>query len=174
MTYIKTAAWPRVEVYSLLAALTAVAAFAPLLRMQIVTGMIVNACLIIALIRLGKNRAFAIALLPSLIAAFTGTLPALLIPLIPIIIAANALLVEIFGRLSGRSFLVAALAASLAKFLFLSAAGGIFMALALPSFAVSALAGVMSYNQLLTALLGCGAAYVIVGPQGNQTYAKKN
>lgn len=158
----KIAVLSRVNVAAGLAALTLVAVLAPLLRVQLLTGTIVNACLVVALIALGKKPAFGVALLPSTVAAINGTLPLTLAPLIPVIVIANAILIEVFDFFRNRGFMAAAIASSLAKYAFLSLAGFFYLGFFADPAVSRGVSSVISYMQLTTALLGCLAAYFVV------------
>jgi hypothetical protein len=158
----KTEVLTRVDVAVGMAALTLVAVLAPLLRVQLLTGIIVNACLVIALATLGKKPALGVALFPSTVAALSGTLPPALVPLIPVIVIANAVLIHVFDFFKGRGFAAAALASSFAKYAFLSLAGYAYLAVFSTPAVSRGIAAVISYMQLITALLGCLAAYFIV------------
>jgi hypothetical protein len=158
----KIAVLTRADVAVGMAALTLAAVLAPLLRVQLLTGMIVNACLVIALMTLGKKPALGVALFPSTVAAFSGTLPLALVPLIPVIVIANAVLIHVFDFFKDRGFSVAALASSFAKYAFLSLAGYAYFAVFATPAIGRGLAAVISYMQLITALLGCLAAFFIV------------
>ena len=159
---LKVLVLPRIEAEASLLGLTFIATLAPLLRVQLLTGTVVNACLVLALLSLGKKQALAVALFPSTIAALTGTLPLPLIPLIPVIVIGNAILIQVFDFFKSRGFLTAALTSGLAKFAFLTLAGQLFLGLFSSAAVARGLSSVMSYMQLVTAMLGCLAAYCIV------------
>jgi uncharacterized membrane protein (DUF485 family) len=60
--------------------------FAPLINNQIITGTIVNASLLIAVILLGMRGAVLLCLLPSIFSLFLGLLPIVMAPMVPFII----------------------------------------------------------------------------------------
>jgi hypothetical protein len=159
---VKTFALARVDAQALMLGLTAVAALAPLLRVQLLAGTVVNAALVVALLTLGKKQAMAVALFPSTIAVMTGILPLAMLPIIPLIVAGNVILIHVFGELAGRGFIKAAVAASLAKFVFLAMAGNLFLGLTVSPAIGRGFVSIISYTQLATALMGCFAAYLVL------------
>lgn len=137
--------------------LCAVAVLAPLIGIQSITGVIVNAALFSSVILLGFRNAVLIAVFPSLIAVLSGTLPAVLAPMIPFIITGNILLMFIFSYLRKRMFLGIALA-SIVKFLFLYS----FSMIVIKGQIAGKIIAMMSWPQLLTALGGGIVAYLIL------------
>jgi len=137
----------------LFALFLAICIFAPFLKIQLITGTIVNAVLFFSTICLGFEAGVLIGFLPSIVSAYAGLLPPPLLPMIPYIILGNAILVLTFNFLKKRSFL-AVLAASFLKssFLFLTSSFiiGFFIHKTLPK----AIIGMMGWPQLFTALAG--------------------
>jgi hypothetical protein len=74
--------------------LAGIAMFIPfVIKLQWLTGPIVNAVLIIALLLIGLRSAIILCFLPSLIALSSGLLPAPLAPVVPFIMIGNVILV---------------------------------------------------------------------------------
>jgi len=128
-----------------------IAVIAPLFGQQLVTGTIVNFILFVAVFLLGAKSAILIGLFPSLIALGVGILPLILFPIIPFIIASNILLILVFKIFSKINYWFAVISASIAKFVFLTIIGFLFISLSknfLP------LLGIISGMQLITSLSG--------------------
>jgi hypothetical protein len=140
---------------------------APLLRMpQLVTGSIVNATLLVTAVVLGPRAAISVGILPSVFAVVSGQLPARLVPLVPLIMVGNALLVTVFHRLRGRGWWTGVVAASVVKFCWLFTMTSLLVAttgLLTGPAAVLAL-GMMGWAQLVTALCGGAIAFAVLGP----------
>ena len=133
--------------------LIGIATAAPLFHSQPITGSIVNATLFIAVVLLGVKSAILIGLVPSLIALSTGLLSPVLAPMIPFIMTGNAVLILVFNYLRNKNYWLAIISASFIKFLLLF------------SFSreiSSAIAVMMSWPQLLTALSGGLIAYLFL------------
>jgi hypothetical protein len=142
--------------------LLSVAIFAPLAHSQIITGFIVNATLFIAAATLGLEGAIMIGVLPSFFALLTGTLPLTLAPLIPFIILSNAVLVITFVSLKKTSYWFKMVVAASFKFIFLSAISLVVIKLLFSGKIVLAAATMLSWPQLLTALIGGALAYTVL------------
>lgn len=145
----------------LTAALVGVAMIAPLAQSQLVTGTIVNAALFGAVAAVGFRAAAAVAVVPSLIALAAGTLPMAMAAMIPFIMASNIVLAGAFALLRKTNFAMAAAAASAAKFGFLVLSANIILATMTHGKMTLALASMMGWPQLITALLGAGLAYSV-------------
>ena len=135
---------------------------------QYITGTAVNALLIIAVETAGVSRALWVGVAPSLVAWGSGILPAPLMVMIPFIVVGNALLVAIFGALRRTSYWLrlATGAALKCAWLWVTVTlitirpfsiqvGQDTRSLAIPP----AMAQMMSWPQLLTALAGGCLAY---------------
>jgi len=145
----------------LTAGLVGAAVIAPLFGQQLVTGTIVNAALFLAVILAGFRAAALVAIIPSLIALAVGTLPAPMAAMVPYIMASNIALAGIFSLLRKTNYWLAASVAILAKFAILVlAAVAVLTAIAHGSIAL-ALASMMGWPQLITAILGSTLAYGI-------------
>ncbi len=134
----------------------------PLFHNQMITGPMVNAVFFISLYFLSLRDALVLAVFPSLIAVSAGTLPPPLAPMLPYIIVSNFILIIIFNFLRAKNYWIGVFLASTAKFLFLYASiyyfVGFFARAALPA----AIANMMSWPQLYTALAGGVIAYIFL------------
>jgi len=81
-------------------------------------------------------------------------------PMIPFIMASNIVLAGVFALLKKTNYWAAAIAASIVKFGALVLIANIVLAAATHGKAPVALASMMGWPQLITALLGAGLAYV--------------
>ena len=143
------------------AALTGAAAMAPLFGQQLVTGTIVNAALFAAVMLAGFRAAAAVAVVPSLIALAAGTLPAAMAAMVPYIMASNIALAGIFAFLRRFGYWVAASVAVLAKFGILVLSAAVALTAITHGSVQLALASMMGWPQLITAILGGVVAYGI-------------
>lgn len=134
--------------------LLGVATIVPMFHQQLLTGPIVNATLFLAVAMIGVRGALFVGLIPSVIALSTGLLPAVLAPMIPFIMISNAILVIVFGYLWQRNVWGGIIAASVVKFAFLYATSSVVISLLLKSEVAGAVATMMSWPQLWTALVG--------------------
>jgi hypothetical protein len=141
--------------------LVGVATLAPLLHSQLVTGTIVNAALFCAVIFAGFRAAAAVALIPSLIALTAGTLPLAMAAMVPYIMASNIALAGIFALLRRANYWLAAGAASLAKFVMLAVAASAILTAVTHGSISLALASMMGWPQLITAMLGAGLVWAL-------------
>lgn len=132
---------------------------APLLGNQYLTGSLVNAVLFISAVTLGWKNAVAIGLISSTIALATGLLPIVMAPMVPFIMAANALLVTSFSALRGKSFWLGAGVGAVLKFAFLWATSRLILNLFIEQNVADKIAGMMGLTQLFTALMGAVIAY---------------
>lgn len=145
------------------AILLGIATLAPLLgHQQFITGPIVNATLFISAALLGVQAAVLIGLVPSVIALSFGLLPAVLAPMVPFIMISNTILVLAFAYLRERNFWLGVFSASLLKYLFLFATSSIVIDLLLKKEVAQKVAAMMSWPQLVTALLGGVFAYLFL------------
>ncbi len=142
--------------------LLAIATFAPFLKSQTITGPIVNATLFISVLILGAENAILVGLVPSLVALSVGFLPAAISPMIPFIMAGNAILVVVFNFFRRKNYWLGVILASVLKFLFLWSSSSIVINLLLKKEIAQKAAAMMSWPQLLTALAGGVIAYLIL------------
>ena len=146
---------------SITLALTGIAAIAPSLHQQLITGTIVNATLFAAVMMVGFRAAAAVAVIPSLIALAAGTLPAAMAAMIPYMMASNIALAGIFAFLRRFGYWTAASIAVLAKFAILTASAAVVLSAITHGNIGVALASMMGWPQLITAILGGVVAYGI-------------
>jgi len=139
--------------------LLGIASAAPLIRNQFVTGSIVNATLLIAVALLGIRDGLLIGLIPSSIALATGLLPPVLAPMIPFIIVGNAILVVTFGYLRNKNYWLGLVSGSVLKFAFLFGTSSIVINLLFSQKVAASVAMMMSWPQLVTAIVGGLLAY---------------
>jgi len=143
-----------------LVVLIGVAIAAPVLfKQQLVTGTIVNATLITGAAMLGARDGLLIGLIPSSVALAMGLLSPALAPMIPFIILGNAILILTFSYLKNLNFWVGAVAGSILKFAFLYGMSTVVTGLLINKQVAPAVAQMMSWPQLVTALAGSVAAF---------------
>lgn len=147
----------------------AIAIFAPFIKVQLVTGSIVNAVLFLSTALLGMTAGILIGFLPSMISAFAGLLPLPLLPMIPYIIMGNAILVLVFGIIRKKNFLFGVISASVLKFLFLFLTSSFLVSLFIEGTLPKPIITMMAWPQLITALIGGGIGYLVL-----KLYGKKN
>jgi hypothetical protein len=143
-------------------ALVGVATITPLWHQQWLTGPLVNAVLFISVIMLGTQSALMIGLLPSTIALSVGTLPPVLAPMIPFIILGNSIMVISFAYFKEKNYWLAIGLASFLKAIWLLSTSSLVVNLLLKKEVAVAVANMMSWPQLITALLGGLIAYLFL------------
>jgi hypothetical protein len=143
-------------------AFVAVAVITPYFLNQFVTGSIINALFFITAEMMGIEAAFLLCLIPSLFSLSVGFLPLALAPMIPFIMVGNALLVLIFSKLKNKNFWLAAISASVIKFLFIYGASILLFNFAFKGNLPKTVLLMMSWSQLITALAGAVIAYVFL------------
>ncbi len=134
----------------------------PLFHSQYITGPMVNAVLFLSAVLAGSTGAMFIAMIPSVIALSTGLLPIAIAPAVPFIMLGNAILIAAFILLQKKSFWLAAIAASFAKFIFLFGSSQLVIGLIAKKQAAVAAVSMLSYPQLATALMGAVLAWGIL------------
>lgn len=142
--------------------LVGVAVIVPLFHQQAITGPVVNATLFISVTLLGVQNAILVGLIPSLVALSTGLLPPVLAPMIPFIMVGNTILIIVFGYLKEKNFWLGIVTASVLKFLFLFSTSSIVINLLLKKEIATKVATMMSWPQLLTALVGGIIAFMFL------------
>ncbi len=167
----QTIDWSKVMLLTLFAAIT----LAPLtmVHSQFVTGPLVNAMLLLTCTLVGPVEAIILSLFPSPIALMSGLLPLPLAPMVPFIMIGNALFVVTFQSLRGRSGVAGVVTASFVKFLFLAASVHIVMSRLLAAPLVAKLSVMMTWPQLVTALIGGAIALVLLRIVKLRTNAEK-
>ncbi len=140
-------------------ALLGVSVVAPFLHFQAVTGTIVNAMLIMAVVMLGRKEAVMIGIFPSVISVIAGFLSPAVGPLIPFIIFSNIILIFAFGFIGRENYWKGIVSGSILKYAFLYFSGIVLIKV----FELGSLAKIISvmfsWQQLLTALSGGVVAY---------------
>lgn len=132
----------------------------PLFHFQPITGPLVNGVLFLGAALLPIEYGFMLCLLPSLVALSVGTLPIALAPMIPFIMFGNAILVVSFRSLRRKNFFLALVSASFLKFAFLFSASFIILRLIAQKPIAQKIAAMMSWPQLITALIGGCLAFL--------------
>jgi hypothetical protein len=131
-----------------------------LIHQQAITGPLINAILLLTTSLAGSSAAMMTGLIPSVVALSRGLLPVVLAPIVPFIMIANALYVTVFAQLKEKSFVGAVAAASVLKFGFLHLVSQVLLAQLLPGKFLTAASAMMSWPQLVTALVGGLIAWV--------------
>jgi len=103
-----------------------------------------------------------VGLIPSVIALSFGLFPAILAPMVPFIMISNALLVIVFGLVQKKNYWLGIVSASLLKFIFLFATSSVVIGLLTKKEIAAKVAGIMSWPQLLTALVGGIIAWLVI------------
>lgn len=168
-TLAQTLAFPDTGVAVKFLSLAIVATFLPFfIHLQWVTGPIVNAILILALILVGIRSALIIALIPSVIALSSGLLPAVLAPVVPFIMLSNVILVASVDQFYERmkdpkiGYWLGVGVGAVLKFLFLFLSVDLISNLLLKQELATKVAQMMSWSQLATALAGGVLAWVFL------------
>ncbi|MFA5431789.1 MAG: iron hydrogenase [Candidatus Paceibacterota bacterium] len=136
--------------------------FAPLINNQLITGTIVNASLLMAVVLLGMRGAVLLCFLPSIISLSFGLLSMVMAPMVPFIILGNIILVHAFNLLRERNFFLGLITAALLKFSFLFLISNFVISLFIKQSVADKIVVMMSYPQLLTALMGGVIAYFVI------------
>jgi len=152
------------------AMLIGVALLAPLSHSQAITGSIVNATIFTAVLLLGSRNAILVALIPSLVALFSGTLPSILAPMVPFIMTGNIILIFVFGLFKKKNYWIAVAFSSILKFLFLFLTSKLVINLFLAKDIAPKIATMMSFPQLFTALAGGAIAYLFLKSISKDTH----
>jgi hypothetical protein len=138
------------------------AIFAPLIGMQSVTGIMVNALLFIGTVILGIRGAMLIAIVPSVVSLSIGFFPIALAPIVPFIIMGNILLISTFNWIYKRNFWGGIITASAVKFVFIYGMSLLIVNFVIKSEIAQKIAAIMGWPQLLTALAGGVVAYLFL------------
>jgi hypothetical protein len=157
-----TLAESKATYWSWLAGFLALALVLPILPAQFISGPLVNAMLIIVTVVLGKRSAWALALIPSPVALLTGVLPLALMPMVPLIMISNLILIWGFDVWRNKNFFLALGLGSVLKFLFLFGTSHLLNTVYLHGALPKPILLMMSYPQLLTALMGGVIAYAFL------------
>lgn len=130
-------------------------------------GPMVNALLVIILFVSGLRTAVLASLAPSLMALLGGLLPAALTPVIPFIMIANIIFILTIdtlarGQVNSRKYWAGILLGASLKFVFLYFSTSLIIGLLLNNNLAPVVSRMMSWPQLVTALLGGGVAYLVL------------
>ena len=147
----------KIAIFSLL---TILMVYLPtVIRLQPVTGALVNMSLILAVFLIGFRGAILLGIMPSLFALASGLLSPYLLPMIPFIIMGNVILAAIYHYLGRNNFSAAIFAAAFAKFLFLYASFNLLISFLPEGKQMLPLVSMMGWTQFLTAVSGGILAY---------------
>jgi len=153
---------PRAKIILFLVGLAITIILPAFFHNQWITGPIINATLLIATVLIGPMEAMMLGLMPSTVALATGLLPLPLAPMVPFIMIGNSLLIAVFHYIRKSSFWAGVGIAAFIKFAFLHFSVTLVMARLLDSGFTAKLATMMSWPQLLTALIGGVIAYPVL------------
>ncbi len=150
-------------------ALAGTAAILPFfIHLQWITGPVINAIFILALFLVGIRSALVICLIPSLMALSGGLLPAVLAPVVPFIMIGNAIFVlavdwfYIQAKDSSKGYWLGIIIGAVLKFAFLFLSVSWITKLLIKKELAAAVAQMMSWPQLATAVLGGMIAFAIL------------
>jgi hypothetical protein len=138
------------------------------IHIQWVTGPLVNALLIITLFLVGFRYALLLCFIPSLMALAGGLIPLPLAPVIPFIMASNAILVLFVDRLysanrdNQRGYWIGIAVGAAMKYAFLALSLAALSQLLAKSPVVVRAAALFSWPQLVTALAGGLIAWTVL------------
>jgi len=138
------------------------------IHLQWLTGPIINALLILILFLVGVRSALVAALVPSLMALAGGLLPAVLAPAVPFIMIANVIYVLSIDRIYdrsknvGRGYWAGVFTGAILKFAFLYVSVSWIASLLIKQELAAAVAKMMSWPQLITAVLGGLIAWLVL------------
>lgn len=153
----------KVIVSTQLLGMVVLAVLFPLFPLREISGPLVNALLFIAVVILGVRNALLICFLPSIISVSVGILPLVALPLVPVIILGNVLLVLLFNYFYKKNFWLGVVSASLVKFIFIYSLATLLVAEFISSPQLAKIVGqTMGYLQLISALLGGVIAWVFL------------
>jgi len=150
----------KIAIFSLL---TILMAYLPtVIRFQPITGSLINMFLVLAVFLIGFRGAILLGIMPSLFALASGLLPSFSIPMIPFIVAGNAILVAVYHYLGKKNFALTVIIAAFAKFLFLYVSASLLISFLPEGKMVLPLISIMGWAQFLTAVSGGILAYGIL------------
>jgi len=150
----------KVVIFAILLAVSI--ALPALIHIQWVTGPIINAALLLAVVLIGPMEAILLGLMPSTVALATGLLPLPMAPMVPFIMIGNAVLIVCFHYLKGQNYILRLGLSALLKFAFLHLSVVFVMSRFLENPLVSKLMVMMSWPQFFTAVIGGIIIYPII------------
>ena len=145
-----------------LTAILGIVSIAPFLHFQAVTGTIVNAMLIVAVVILGRKEATVVGIFPSLISLAAGFLVPAAALLVPFIIISNIILIFAFDVFRRDVYWKGIVWGSILKFSFLYFSGIILVKFFELNDLAKIIAMMFSWQQLATALSGGVVAYAVL------------
>jgi len=163
MQYLKEKTFERVNVNYIaqFMILASIAVFLPyLVPSQWITGPIVNAVLILTLVKFGLRNAISVAIAPSLVALSSGLLPVILAPVVPFIMFGNMILIFCVDwayrnfKNKAKGYWAGVVVGAGLKFLFLFLSINIISGLLIKQELVVKVAQMMSWSQFYTAVIG--------------------
>jgi hypothetical protein len=153
----------KVVVSTQLLSMVVLAVLFPLFPLQQITGPLVNALLFIAVVILGVRNALLICFLPSIMSVSVGILPLVMLPVVPVIIIGNILLVLLFNYFNKKNFWLGVVIASFVKFIFIYSLATLLATEFIKSPMFAKVVGLsMGYLQLVSALAGGIIAWVFL------------
>lgn len=150
----KTVAMPTSITHRFLLFFALITVIPLLIHNQWITGILVNAILILSYQLLGIRRALFLAFIPSIAALTTGLLPLALVPIIPFIVTGNIILLLIFYWLENVNSILKITLAAFFKFAFLYTSTHFITQYFLFDMQYSGVFVLMSWHQFVTAAMG--------------------
>jgi hypothetical protein len=138
------------------------------IHLQLLTGPIVNAILILLLFLVDIRAALLVALIPSMMALAGGLLPAVLAPAVPFIMVSNAIFVltidQIYNRMKNerQGYWLGVIMGAGLKFIFLFSSVSLISKLLIKQELAAKVAQMMSWPQFATAVAGGVIAWVVL------------
>lgn len=156
--------WENTKSQALFLGLASVSIVLPMfIHLQWVTGPIVNAILILALVFCGIRSALLLAMIPSVVALSSGLLPAVLAPVVPFIMISNVILVLVVDYFHRKNnYLIGLVSGAFLKFIFLFASVSLISSLLYKTELATIVAQMMSWPQFYTAIIGGLLAWVFI------------
>ncbi|MGD9129928.1 MAG: hypothetical protein PVJ09_05570 [Candidatus Woesebacteria bacterium] len=154
--------YPKRKLLTVASLLTISLLLPTIVHQQFITGPIINAILLITVSSVGVNEAMMMGLIPSTVALSSGLLPLALAPMLPFIMISNAIYILLFARLFSKNYFLAITAASIFKFIFLYGTSKLIVSKLLAAPLMQKVAVMMTYPQLVTALIGGLIAYLVI------------
>jgi hypothetical protein len=149
--------------------LAGVAFFLPFfIHLQWFTGPIINAIMILVLFLVGIRSALVIALVPSLMALSGGLIPPILAPVVPFIMISNCIFILSIDRIyeqlksSNQGYWLGLIVGASLKFIFLYFSVSFIIKLLLKQELAVKVSQMMSWPQLVTAILGGVIAWAVL------------
>lgn len=138
------------------------------IHLQLLTGPIVNALLILLLFLVGIRAALLVALIPSMMALAGGLLPVVLAPAVPFIMISNVLFIltidQFYNLIKNeqKGYWLGVILGAALKFIFLFASVSFITKLVLKKELAATVAQMMSWPQFATALAGGVIAWAVL------------